>query len=358
MPSSNADQPKNDGQELIRRAAEAARARRVSSILSRMDRDDQLDEQDGIEPDDSHLAADDSANQDSDLYDSSVGFDSSQRPSFAQLSSRLLESSEGDLTGRTAPEPRASIDATAQLSSSLLKEGEDLSGMPAAGGGLTSALTSPLPEGGAKIYRPTRRPPMAILVVYDDGLDSFEEARVRKTPFDVGRLDGDLVIGHELQMSRRHFRIDRQYEGEQWNWTLKDLKSLNGTFLKANAITIEDRGEVLIGNELVRFLLPDPSGPLTLMKVAPGNEEERATCQPGTWLVGSDRQRCLPFLNDNEFLDPAALQLHYSPQGGWQIRDRGSTNGLWKGLKRETAIPISGGDEFQAGEQRFTFLLS
>lgn len=50
-------------------------------------------------------------------------------------------------------------------------------------------------------YRPTVRPPMAILVVFDDGRTDGEIIRIRDHRFIIGRSEGDLVIPFDGRIS-------------------------------------------------------------------------------------------------------------------------------------------------------------
>ncbi len=61
--------------------------------------------------------------------------------------------------------------------------------------------------GEASTFRPSLRPPMAILCAYDDGQDTGETVRIRVPSFVIGRTAGDLVIPHDGGMSSRHAEI-------------------------------------------------------------------------------------------------------------------------------------------------------
>ena len=211
-------------------------------------------------------------------------------------------------------------------------------------------------------YRPTRRPPMGILCVFDDSSATYEEVRLRKTPFEVGRLDGDLVIAHELQMSRRHFRIERQQlksdpattDRSLAQWKLKDLESLNGTFIKKPQLMIRDQSEVLIGGELVRLTVTPANNVLELYKVSPGQGEEKVSLLPGEAWIGSDASCCVELMQGNPFIDPKHIRLAVDSRGRWSISDADSTNGLWV---RVQSVLLQHGDQWQCGEQRFSIRL-
>ncbi|QDT68173.1 FHA domain protein [Planctomycetes bacterium MalM25] len=321
------DTPSSDPRELIRRASEMARQDMVSDVFARMDRDDQADSVDSFSID--------SVDGPSSLGDSSAWFDStngaSEQPtveppsgSFAPDGSWMVskESGEPSLTDptpgdRSATTPRSTLIAT-------------------------------------PTFRPTRRPPMAVLRVYDDNQRDAEPFRLRQTPFVIGRQDGDLVVGHERQMSRRHARIDRVQEGEAWRWYLGDLRSTNGTFVRTDQALLEDGVEVLIGGELVRFLESPSGGAPSLVKVAPSAEEERVLLPGKSHRIGTDAATCLAFMQTNPFLDPS----HYLVErkgGRWRLTDMESTNHLWVAIGKR--VELVDGSMFQIGEQRFGFHL-
>src|SRR5260370_41437856 len=60
------------------------------------------------------------------------------------------------------------------------------------------------PEQDAKPFRPTLRPPMALLCVLDDGEDTGEILRIRAGSFVIGRVEGNLTISHDGGISSRH----------------------------------------------------------------------------------------------------------------------------------------------------------
>src|SRR5437660_507910 len=81
-------------------------------------------------------------------------------------------------------------------------------------------------------YRPSLRPPIALLVVFDDGAEDGQTIRLRGDRFLIGRSEGDLLIPHDGQMSARHAElVRRQDEDGAWVWTLTDLGSTNGSFV-------------------------------------------------------------------------------------------------------------------------------
>lgn len=321
----------SDPRELIRRAGEMAREDLVSEVFSRMDRDDLADEADSFSVD--------SVDAPSQVSDSSAWFDTSGAASNGLSKGPTVESPSGSfapdgswLVAPESGEPNLTDPAMGERSAATPR---------------STLIATPL-------FRPTRRPPMAVLKVYDDNQRDSEAFRIRQTPFVIGRQDGDLVVGHERQMSRRHARIDRVQEGETWRWYLGDLRSTNGTFLKTEQAPLEDGVEVLLGGELVRFLESPSGGAPSLVKVAPSSEEERVVLSGDSNRIGTDTATCLPFMQTNRFLDPDHYLIERT-DGRWRIVDLGSTNHLWVVISKK--VELTAGSMFQIGEQRFGFEL-
>lgn len=319
--------PSSDPRELIRRASEMARQDMVSDVFARMDRDDQADSVDSFSID--------SVDGPSSLGDSSAWFDStnaaSEQPTVEPLNGSSLPESSWQLA-KESGEPSLTDP----------KPGD------------RGATTSRSTLIATPAFRPTRRPPMAVLRVYDDDQRDAEPFRIRQTPFVIGRQDGDLVVGHERQMSRRHARIDRVQEGDTWRWYLGDLRSTNGTFLRTDQALLEDGVEVLIGGELVRFLESPSGGWPSLVKVAPSSEEERVVLEGESHRIGTDAATCLAFMQTNPFLDPNNY-LVVRTGGRWRLTDLESTNHLWVAIGKR--VELVNGAMFQIGEQRFGFHL-
>lgn len=341
MPSPE-DTPKegpsrNDILGLIRNAGEMARAERVADVFAKMEEDDQVDEADGVVEESQESQEPSSRLGDSSGWFSSTG-DGEPMPPVQDKPSPTVD---------LPPDPDSDPDSDPVASPSLAGP----AGSARATAGVLSArstlITTPR-------YRPTRRPPLGLLVVYDDGQNQGERFRLRQTPFVIGRQDGDLVIGHEKQMSRRHARIDRVQEGETWRWYLGDLRSTNGTFVRTDMAVLEDGVEVLVGGELVRFLASATGASPSLAKVAPSSDEERVQLTGDSHLIGTDPTKCLPFLRSSPFVDPQHFRVEQTA-GRWRIIDLASTNHLWTGISARHEL--SDGSMFQIGEQRFSFHL-
>jgi hypothetical protein len=193
-----------------------------------------------------------------------------------------------------------------------------------------------------------------LLEVYDDDQQSFELIRIRAASFSIGREEGDLVIPHETQMSRRHACIERRRTGDAYCWSLRDLGSTNGTYIRASRVAVKHEDELLLGGVLVRFVQPAGPESASLAKVSPRGYEEQAKLRPRECWIGTDPHRCLDFLSGNPYLDPHHIRFAIGSDGRWRISDEQTTNGVFIRVKQ---IDLRDGSEFHAGEQRFRFRL-
>ena len=98
-------------------------------------------------------------------------------------------------------------------------------------------------------YRPVIRPAVPILTVLDDGsVDEGEQIRLRTESFVIGRSSGDLVIPNDATMSGRHAEIRLTTSRGQRQWTLHNLESVNGTFVRVGNETLADDTIIILGS--------------------------------------------------------------------------------------------------------------
>lgn len=220
----------------------------------------------------------------------------------------------------------------------------------------TASIDSPiLSTPQVPFVRPSRRPPIAFLRVYDDNMRTFEEVRIRVTIFEIGRRQGQLVIEHDSQISSRHLRIRRVCREESCKWLLEDLNSMNGIFLKKDRINLTNDTWMLIGGDLVRFKQSSPGGEASLAREDAVALHSSVTLHPHRVnFIGTSAQHCLDFMRNHPYLDPHHIRLECNSAGSWTIQDIGSTNGIWQQVKNAV---LEDGTHFQAGEQRFGFFL-
>src|SRR4051794_34177440 len=74
-------------------------------------------------------------------------------------------------------------------------------------------------------FRPTKRPPVPLLVVCDDGKRTGEVVRLRGLRFTIGRTEGDLLLGADELVSARHAEVVCQQVGGGYRWVVADLQS-------------------------------------------------------------------------------------------------------------------------------------
>ncbi len=214
-------------------------------------------------------------------------------------------------------------------------------------------------------FRPTRRPPMALLTVYDDGEDRGEVVRIRNTPFVIGRALGDLVIPHDEQMSSRHLEITRQPAKNGWRWALNDLDSTNGTFVRVSNIALRPGQELLLGGRRYRFELDGGPAPVnehtqpwqitfscfaaSLVEMLPEGDGRRHPLDPPEQKVGRDPAQC-PVAIDDPFLDPVHARFLRDERELWHLASSGTLNGCWLRIGKAS---VGTACHFQLGEQRF-----
>jgi pSer/pThr/pTyr-binding forkhead associated (FHA) protein len=241
-----------------------------------------------------------------------------------------------------------------------------------------SAPAAPAAADDTERFRPVQRPTTPILVVLDDGDDDGEAIRIRKETFAIGRVQGDLVIPNDGNISGRHAEIVRRLEGGRWQWYLRDLQSTNGTFVRVSGGILRDGQEVLIGGLCFRFesshiddaaeTAAGTGAPAstrkfvggsiaqftaqmnpTLIALTPdGGEKRYPLDRPELW-VGRDRAACSIVLED-PLVSPKHARLFRDPKGKWMIQNNRSLNGIWM---RITEVSLEKGGQFQCGEQRF-----
>jgi pSer/pThr/pTyr-binding forkhead associated (FHA) protein len=240
----------------------------------------------------------------------------------------------------------------------------------------------------ARLFCPTRRPPTGRLVVLDDGSRSGEVIRIRQWPFIIGRSEGDLVLPHDQQISSRHAELSiRELDG-QHECLLRDLGSTNGTFVRATRIALRPKQVFMLGASLfdgrnfdhdtqavpsragatlaqADFMeniggldgwvpLLEDMGPV-LRQITDTDDGvvlplQSSDSEPEQGLViGSDPDVC-DLVVDDDFVDARHARIYRDGETGWRIDDLNSTNGVWFKIDR---VKVTGGAEFQCGEQRF-----
>jgi pSer/pThr/pTyr-binding forkhead associated (FHA) protein len=242
----------------------------------------------------------------------------------------------------------------------------------------TPTLKEQVPGGDTVPYRPTHRPPTAMLCILDDGQLDGEWVRIRTAKFVIGRAEGDLAIPHDTLMSSRHAVLFRQAEGGRTRWYLTDLQSTNGTYVRVGKALLKPGQELLLGSRRYRFEAPGGAGPTAPVAGATGAAAPRGTQGwevavpagttpslvelasrgegprfllngPEHW-IGRDPSQCGVVLANDPTVSPRHARLSCDARGRWFLENARSLNGTWVRLDR---IPIDGTGQFMLGEQRF-----
>ena len=240
----------------------------------------------------------------------------------------------------------------------------------------TPTLKEEAPGAETVPFRPTRRPPMALLCVLDDGQLDGEWVRIRAAEFVIGRGEGDLVIPHDTLMSGRHALLSRQVEKGRYRWYLTDLQSTNGTYARVGKAALKHGQELLIGSRRYRFeaagggppaeggaaegeaprgtqgweVAGPAGGTPSLVELTSRGEGQRfLLTKPENW-VGRDATQCAVALANDPAVSPRHARLYRDAKGRWFVENARSLNGTWVRLDK---IPIDGTGQFQLGEQRF-----
>lgn len=229
-------------------------------------------------------------------------------------------------------------------------------------------------------FRPRRRPPaIELCVLNDDSVDSGEIIWIRNERFVIGRGDGDLKIANDDGISTRHAELNRTWADGRYCWVLRDLGSLNGTYVRVQSTPIKHGDELLFGHRVFRF---DTSGghqagetsalaqdalnktrglqnftPESLQINLPELIEVRSDGQVLRFVlpsqdvcVGRDANRCQITLLDDPTVSLTHARLHCDATEVWHLEDSGSRNGVWLRIRE---VPLTDQTEFQLGQQRF-----
>lgn len=228
-----------------------------------------------------------------------------------------------------------------------------------------ASRTPKSPRDKAILFRPAIRPPTIKICVLDDGgRREGQWLRIRQPSFIIGRKEGDLVIGHDRNISSRHAEILLRDAGNGISeFFIQDLDTTNGTFARASRATLEDGQEFLMGFRRYKLVLnhQDETGrpPCDrLVEVKRGSQRKRnfktfrLDKQPV--VIGRDPEKCNLLILDDPFLSPVHAVLKKDQRNRWAIKNYNSKNGIW--IKIDEMKLVSGG-EFQIGGQRLIVLL-
>lgn len=223
-------------------------------------------------------------------------------------------------------------------------------------------------------FRPAHRPPVARLVVLDDGESTAGEiVRLRDQVTVIGRIEGHVTLPHDSLVSGRHAEIVREGQGQSCEWILRDAGSSNGTYVCCSKAPLRFDRRIILGSRVFRFLPrgggaePADNGDGTrafgsletvggsgpkLVEVTGGATPLEIEFNRSPFTIGRPRSG-----SDFEIDDPLLASRHVAfvrlPNGDWQIEPLSSRNGVWVQIQ---SIPLTSVCRFQCGEQRFLFL--
>jgi pSer/pThr/pTyr-binding forkhead associated (FHA) protein len=237
----------------------------------------------------------------------------------------------------------------------------------------------PVAEAEPLLERPVERPPMALLCILDDGKADGEWVRLRAERTLIGRTEGDVRIPHDGLMSGRHAELVRQRGPKGYRWSLVDLQSTNGTFVRCGSTGLRHGDEVLIGRGRFRFEAGATAGsadvpgdapqPTTqawtespvrslvasLVELTPAGPVHRVHLTLPEYWLGRD-QACTIARTDDFLLNARHARLFRDGKGQWLLENHQSTNGVW--LRITAPMPLGRGCQFRLGEQRFIFRMA
>ena len=221
-------------------------------------------------------------------------------------------------------------------------------------------------------FRPTNRPPIAMICVLDDEGDSGAWHRLLQDRTVIGRAEGDILIPHDGMISTKHAELIRQQNRGGWRWVLNDLGSTNGTYVRVSSGILRHEQEFLIGRTRYRFdaakgdnTAPEESansgatvswqnsGALTLIpsvvELTPRGEGSRIPITTGEIWIGRDPS-CQVVPKEDPFVNARHARIYRDVKGRWFIANNRSLNGIWIRVEQ---MPLEGNCQFLLGEQRF-----
>ena len=227
-------------------------------------------------------------------------------------------------------------------------------------------------------FRPSRRPPTALLCILDDGRQDGEWLRLRGETYVIGRTEGEIRIPHDTMISGRHAELSRRVENGSYRWYLTDLGSTNGTYVRVGDAILKHNQELLIGSRRYRFETPGPhiaqseegaaarlggqTGTSAWPEIASGKvgaslveltikgEGERFQLSDEENWIGRRVGRCNILITDDRLVSPRHARIYQDSRTRWHVENGKTLNGTW--LRIDT-MALDSACQFQLGEQRF-----
>lgn len=223
-------------------------------------------------------------------------------------------------------------------------------------------------------FAPLRRIAYPRITILDDGSSTTGEViRLRKDTFSFGRTDGDVTFPPDGLMSSNHCRVYlKQIADRQWAWTLEDLKSRHGVFLRCPEIVLTPGMEILVGGTKLRIhgernmisgmkqnlaFIPHLAYEPELIK-NPSIEVCSYSLDHQTTFIDLPKKfislgRCThACFQQDTFLEPTHFEITRFAPAEWKLVDKKSLNGTF--LRIQSTL-LHCKTEFQIGEQRIIF---
>ena len=253
-----------------------------------------------------------------------------------------------------------------------------------------------LTQSPVEAYHPVHRPPMARLVMFDDGSYEGETIRIRADVTTIGRSGCDVTIPHDLMIAGHHLTILREIKGGQFRWIIKNNGDTSGFWIRTRRVDLRDGTEFIAGNHRFRFQdgkALDPSvqealvqrlengsfpgantiqdgGYASIENFAFRLDDEAAPVKnrngmrlnliDGEYWIGRGSMCALQvpedlFLATKHVSIRKDLESSSSVATKWVARTDGGPNGMWTNTKE---IVVNKSCTFQIGEQRCRFVCS
>ena len=253
-----------------------------------------------------------------------------------------------------------------------------------------------LTESPVETYHPVRRPPMARLVLFDDGSYEGETIRIRADVTTIGRSGCDVTIPHDPMIAGHHLTILRKIKGDKYRWIIQNNLDTSGFWIRTRRVDLRDGTEFLAGIHKFRFKegrALDPSlqkkfiqrlesgsfpgahsiqdgGFATIENLefrlgdvaAPEKNKNRTRLNliDGEYWIGRGTA-CAMQVPDDLFLATKHVSIRKDLESKssvatkWVARTDGGPNGMWTNTKE---IVVNKSCTFQIGEQRCRFVCS
>jgi pSer/pThr/pTyr-binding forkhead associated (FHA) protein len=200
---------------------------------------------------------------------------------------------------------------------------------------------------------------------------------------DIGRTEGEVIIGADRYLSPRHARlVCRSEPGKPPELVLVDLGSTNGIYLRlgregSREVTLEDQDLFLVGQQVLKFeavrdaeeglapatqhgtlLFGTPSVPRYArlsQRTVEGVTRDVFHIQKAETVLGRESGDIV--FTDDPFLSRRHASVKFDPEGRrFVLTDLGSSNGTFVQIRGQ--VTIKSGDQFRIGQQLFRVDLS